>query len=152
MFGASISRVAGAYESRPELREDLLQEIRLAIWIALPKFRGDSSLRTFVFRIAHNRALTHIWRRKRGGKSEEAEHLHDARPNPEATVIQHTNESRLMTAVSQLPIPLRQVIMLALEELPYTEIGAVLGISEGNVAVRVNRARKLLRENLGGTR
>jgi RNA polymerase sigma-70 factor (ECF subfamily) len=151
-FGPSLRRLAYAYESRPDWREDLLQEIRLAIWTALPQFRGESSLRTFVFRIAHNRALTHIWQRRKTRRAEDPEDLLDIRANPEKSAIDSANESRLLEAISELPIPLRQVITLALEELPYAEIAAVLGISENNVAVRVNRGRKLLKEKLGGGR
>ena len=63
-FGGSLARLVQSYEALPQAQEDLLQEIRLAIWMALPKFRGDSSLKTFVFRIAHNRSLTHVWHRR----------------------------------------------------------------------------------------
>src|SRR5271166_1279832 len=82
-FGPSLVRLASSYESEFQAREDLLQEIRLAIWVALPRFRGESSLRTFVFRIAHNRALTHVWRRKRAGVSEEPNDIPDPRSSPE---------------------------------------------------------------------
>jgi RNA polymerase sigma factor (sigma-70 family) len=151
-FGASIGRLTSSYESRAHAREDLLQDIRLAIWTALPRFRGDASLRTFVFRIAHNRALTHVWKRKKAGKPEEPEDVVDARENPEASAIHDANRARLLEAVRGLPIPFRQVITLALEDLPHSEIAEVLGISENNVAVRMNRARNLLREILGSLR
>jgi RNA polymerase sigma factor (sigma-70 family) len=149
-FGAGIGRLASSYESRVHAREDLLQEIRLALWVALPRFRGDSSLRTFVFRIAHNRALTYVWRRKKAGHPEDSGDVVDVRENPETHAIQNANRSRLIEAIADLPIPFRQVITLALEELPHAEIAAVLGISENNIAVRMNRGRKLLREKLGG--
>jgi RNA polymerase sigma-70 factor, ECF subfamily len=149
-FGASIGRLASSYESRAHAREDLLQDIRLAIWSALPRFRGEASRRTFIFRIAHNRALTHVWRRKRTGQFDEPEDVADARENPEASAIQDSNQARLVRAIRGLPIPFRQVITLTLEDLPHSEIAAILGISENNVAVRINRARKLLKEQLGG--
>jgi len=148
-FGPSLSRLASSYESETHAREDLLQEIRLAIWVALPRFRRESSLRTFVFRVAHNRALTHVWRRKRAGVSEEAEELPDPRSSPEVDAMQRVDQLRLIEAIRQLPIPFRQVLTLALEDLTHAEIAAVLGISENNVAVRMNRARNLLREKLG---
>jgi RNA polymerase sigma factor (sigma-70 family) len=150
-FGPGIARVASSYEWRVYAREDLLQDIRLAIWTALPHFRGEASRRTFVFRIAHNRALTHVWKRKREGTEEETD-VADARANPESTAIQDADRTRLIDAIRTLPIPYRQVITLALEDLPQSEIGAILGISENNVAVRMNRARKLLKEKLGGSR
>jgi len=148
-YGASIGRLASSYESHAHAREDLLQDIRLAIWTALPRFRSDASLRTFVFRIAHNRALTHVWRKKRAGRSEDPGGLVDARENPERSAIQNANRVRLVEAIRGLPIPFRQVITLALEDLPHSEIALILGISENNVAVRLTRARKLLKEILG---
>ena len=151
-YGASLGRLASSYESDLHAREDLLQEIRLAIWIALPRFRGESSLRTFVFRIAHNRALTHVWRRKKSASSEDAEEAADTRAGPEVAAIENVTRSRLMQAIRQLPISFRQVITLSLEDLSHAEIAGVLGISENNVAVRMNRARKVLKEKLGEMR
>ncbi|MFZ0807052.1 MAG: sigma-70 family RNA polymerase sigma factor [Candidatus Sulfotelmatobacter sp.] len=147
-FGPSLARLASSYESEPHGREDLLQEIRLAIWVALPRFRGDSSLRTFVFRIAHNRALTHVWRRKRAGIAEEPQDIPDPRSTPEIDTMQRVDQARLIEAIRLLPIPFRQILTLALEDFSHAEIAAILGISENNVAVRMNRARKQLRERL----
>jgi DNA-directed RNA polymerase specialized sigma24 family protein len=62
--GAAVSRLAYSYEAVGGIREELVQEIALAIWQALPHFRGECSERTFVFRIAHNRGLTHVSRRR----------------------------------------------------------------------------------------
>ena len=146
--GPSLARLAYAYEPNAHAREDLLQEIRLAIWLALPRFRGESSLRTFLFRIAHNRALTHVWRRKTSLSSEEVEEPADTRPGPESATIEAINYFRLTEAIRHLPLSFRQVITLSLEDLSYAEIAAVLGISENNVAVRINRARKLLKDRL----
>jgi RNA polymerase sigma factor (sigma-70 family) len=151
-FGPSMGRLASSYESRASAREDLLQDIRLALWTALPRFRHDASMRTFVFRIAHNRALTHVWRRKKIGPPEESDDVADAREDPEASAIRTTNQAKLVGAIRDLPVPLRQVITLALEDLPHSEIAAILGIKENNVAVRMNRARKLLKETLGSRR
>ena len=151
-FGPSLQRLVFSYEFLPQAREDLLQEILLALWIALPRFRGESSLRTFVFRIAHNRALTHVWRRKRTGIPEDPESLQlaDKRAGPESSAIHNANQERLLQAIRELPVSLKQVMTLALEETSHAEIAEILGISENNVAVRLNRARNLLREKLGG--
>src|SRR5579859_7014745 len=61
--GQALVRLTACYESDSQAREDLLQEILLAIWRALPSFRGDCSEKTFALRVAHNRCLTHVWRR-----------------------------------------------------------------------------------------
>lgn len=149
-YGPSLSRLTASYEALPQAREDLLQEISLAIWNALPNFRGECSMRTFVYRIAHNRSLTHALRKKELQTPEESLEIPDPKANPEASAIEGLNRAKLMTAIRELPISFRQVITMTLEELPQSEIATVLGISENNVAVRLLRARKMLREKLGG--
>jgi RNA polymerase sigma factor (sigma-70 family) len=150
-YGSSLVRLASSYDDVVHAREDLVQEIQLALWKALPSFRGDCSMRTFVYRIAHNRALTHVWRRRTQAQSAaELIDLGDPRPGPESSAISNADYSALLKAIRKLPIAYRQVITMALDELPQSEIATVLGITANNVAVRLNRARKLLREELGG--
>jgi RNA polymerase sigma-70 factor (ECF subfamily) len=152
-FGDGLYRLASSYESVADAREDLLQEIRLALWKALPSFRGECSVRTFVYRVAHNRGLTHVWRRKAQAQaSEDFPEPGDPRPDPERSAIRNADHESLMAAIRQLPVPYRQVITMALEELPQAEMAAVLGTSEGNIAVRLTRARKMLRQELGAKR
>src|SRR5580700_2882341 len=64
VHGAAISRLAFGYETVASVREELVQDIALAIWQALADFRGECSERTFVYRIAHNRGLSHVWKRR----------------------------------------------------------------------------------------
>jgi RNA polymerase sigma-70 factor (ECF subfamily) len=151
-YSDGIRRLAASYESAADLREDLLQEIRLALWKALPTFRGDCSMRTFVYRVAHNRALTHAWR-QRGQplQSDELAEVCDPGPGPESAAIRRADQESLMRAIRKLPVHYRQVITMVLEDLSQSDIAAVLGISENNVAVRLNRARNLLRRELGVT-
>ena len=150
-YGSSLVRLASSYEDVAHAREDLVQEIQLALWRALPTFRGDCSMRTFVYRIAHNRALTHVWRRRKQAQSSAALiEVGDPRPGPESSAIRNADYSALLNAIRKLPIPHRQVITMALDELPQGEIATLLGITENHVAVRFNRARKLLHEELGG--
>ena len=154
--GAALRRVAASYEADPSRREDLFQEVCLALWQALPRFRGECSERTFAFRIAHNRGLSHGWRsRTRAEELAEAEAVADPRQSPEAEVQEEERRSRLRAAVRSLPPMARQVVVLSLEGLGHKEIGEVLGLSENHVAVRLSRARKLLRQVLdaaGGRR
>ena len=149
--GAGLSRVAASYAFSPQEREDLTQEIALAIWRALPSFRGDSSERTFVFRIAHNRGLSLVSRRRTEMRTEPIE-IADPGPDPEARAHQAQRRQRLLVAIRSLPVGFRQVLTLALEGLPHVEIGDILGIAENNVAVRLSRARNALRAILGDKR
>ncbi|WP_250461298.1 RNA polymerase sigma factor [Microbulbifer litoralis] len=149
--GAAIARVAGSYVRNSAERDDLAQDIWLAVWRALPSFRGDASLKTFVFRIAHNRAVTALARRRPEGAAEDAlEQLADSAPGPAEQLASRRDSERLLAAVQQLPLGLRQTLTLRLEGLSYAEISEVLGIGESNVAVRLNRARQKLSERLGG--
>ena len=151
--GAAISRLAYSYEAVAGIREELVQEIALAIWQALPHFRGECSERTFVFRIAHNRGLTHVGRRRPPPQSlddlEEADEPVDPRPHPDEQLAQMNQRERLASAVQSLPVAYKQMIVLMLEGLSHAEIGEVLGITENNVAVRLTRARKALKEAMG---
>jgi RNA polymerase sigma factor (sigma-70 family) len=152
--GPSIARLASAYERDPSHRDDLVQEIALALWKALPGFRGDCSERTLVFRIAHNRAVTHVDRSRRSAAVDldDAPPLADVRATPEIQASAGELRERLLEAVRELPVGFREAIVLLLEGMTHAEIGDVLGISEGNVAVRVTRARKILKERLGDLR
>jgi len=147
---AMIQRIAGTYEAGPALVDDLVQDILLAIWRALPAFRGDSSVRTFVARIATNRAITHAVRASRQPRSVElSEHMPASGDSPERRAITRDRGAKLASAVRALPLPYRQTAMLALEGLTPKEIADVLGISANAVAIRLSRAKSWLREYLG---
>jgi len=157
--GPALSRLAASYTNTLSDRDDLLQEIGFAIWQALPQFRGECSERTFAFRIAHNRGITHLTRaRSQAGGSisgsidEEEMEVHDPAPGPESDLAQRQRAGKLRQAVHRLPVAYRQVVMLTLEGLGYKEISDVLGISESNVGVRLNRARQLLHDLLENTK
>ena len=81
---AMIHRIAASYEATSTTVEDLVQDIYIAIWQSLPAFRGESSIRTFVARIATNRAITHVARASRRPLTVELnEHLPASGADPE---------------------------------------------------------------------
>ncbi len=148
--GPTIWRVIGSYEPNQTEREDLYQEIWMAIWKALPSYLGDASLRTYLLRIAHNRGLTHRGRtRPRLAPLDEADAVVDPRSDSEQPPERHRE---LRVALDQLPAIHREAVVLRLEGLSTREIAAVLGISETNVGVRLLRARAMLRRLLGDDR
>jgi RNA polymerase sigma factor (sigma-70 family) len=147
--GAALRRLARAYTQVPADAEDLFQEIVIAIWRALPMFRGEASERTFIFRIAHNRAISYAARRRRAPAAVEVvDEPRDNRPDPERQLRSSERGERLLRGIRRLPFIYRQVIMLTLEDMSYAEIANVMGISESNVGVRLNRARQMLRQEL----
>ena len=148
--GAMIKRIASSYEARMDLIEELVQEIYLAIWKALPSFRGESSLKTFVARIAMNRAITHVARAcKLPSSIELNEGITAPGDDPETHAIRIDRQNRLISAVRHLPLAYRQAVMLTLEGLTSGEISEVLGISTNAVTIRISRSKELLRTLIG---
>ncbi|MGO8789045.1 MAG: RNA polymerase sigma factor [Terriglobia bacterium] len=146
--GPALTRLAASYTNTSSDRDDLLQEIAMALWQALPRFRGECSERTFLFRIAHNRAIAHLTRNRSLPVVGEEIEIHDPAPDPEAGLVREQRVECLRRAIHQLPLVYKQVITLSLEGLGYGDIADVLGISESNVGVRLSRARQILRESL----
>lgn len=143
-----LERLVASYARSDADRADLRQDVALALWSALPGFRGDCSERTFLLRVAHNRALTFI--SKRGQPTEEIEDHADrvvatSGKNPAVAYDRKQRENGLLAAVRALPVMHRQVITLLLEGLSHREIASVLGTNENNVGVRANRARAAIR-------
>ena len=150
-----IERIAGSYERRPALVAELTQEIALALWRALPKFRGDASERTFVARIAHNVGVSHVRRAVARPGDSAFENpdpgtvaLADERPLPEQNADDEQRRTLLLQAVRALPLSLRAVMTLHLEGFANTEIADALSLSPGNVGVRLNRGRSHIKQAL----
>lgn len=148
--GSMIRRIASSYEARAHLAQELVQDIYFAIWRALPAYRGDAAPRTFVARIATNRAVTHVVGALKAPPSAELDESIPAPGiGPEDEAIALDRRAKLLAAVRTWPIALRQTALLTLEGLTPTEIAGVLGISTNAVAIRMSRAKHLLRELIG---
>jgi RNA polymerase sigma-70 factor (ECF subfamily) len=144
--GQALRRLARAYAWDDAGVDDLMQEIAIALWDALPAFRGECSERTYVFRVARHRALTHRHRHRRATEPlAAAERVEDPAPLADEAAERHAQHEVLMRHVQQLPEGLRSVVVLRLEGMHDAEIAEVLGLSAGNVAVRLTRARAALR-------
>lgn len=145
-YGPLISRIAMTYEADPGLREDLVQQILLAVWQALPSFRADSSLKTFIVRIAQNRAISFVAREvRRPQTAEVSDTLEDEEPTPEETAIHANEREALVAATQRLPLPQRQVIVMLLEGFTYAEIAETLEIAPNALALRLSRAKSALK-------
>ncbi|MEX0341882.1 MAG: RNA polymerase sigma factor [Erythrobacter sp.] len=147
-YGSGLARVAASYEADPALQEDLVQDILLAIHGALSSLKRSESLAPFVFRIAHNRSVTHVMRQSAQRKRELPEAVDEPADTPEQLLLVDERSRMVTMAVRRLPLPYRQVMTLVLEELSYAEIAEALGLSISNVGVRVNRAKSQLKELL----
>lgn len=145
-FGPGIARVASTYEADSGWREDLVQEILLAIHLALPRLQDPASLAPFVFRIAHNRCVTHVARAVREKRSVTAAPLlAEPTASPEQDLLAADQNRRLACALRRVPLSYRQTLSLALEGMSHADIAATLDISLSNVAVRINRGKTMLK-------
>jgi RNA polymerase sigma-70 factor (ECF subfamily) len=145
-----IRRIAASHEARPDLAEDLVQEILFAVWRALPAFRGESPLRGFVARIAGNRAASHVAKAVRAPRTGEvSDDIVEPGGGPEAAALAADRSARLIAAVRGLPLLSRQIVTLTLEGFGPGEIAAALGISANAVSIRLTRAKEDLRQRMG---
>jgi len=152
-FAAPLARLARAHEADPSLQQDLLQEIHIALWRSFSAFGGRCSLRTWVFRVAHNAAASHVLRRRRrfGKQLVDLDDLEIPAEAPDAgTVI---DESRMLARIRELVQRLkpldREVFVLYLEGLSMEEIAEIAGLSQVNTRTKLHRIRALLAARLG---
>lgn len=149
--GASLRRVAASYARSDSETADLAQEIAIAVWRALPGFRGDASLRTFVFRIAHNRGVSFAHARAAAKVHDpigDDDAIVDPSPSGVEVLLGRERRTALLEAIRALPLGARSVMTLALEGLTHEEIANVLGTTPNSVAVRLNHARARVREHV----
>ena len=143
------------FEAKPAIQEELFQEIALNIWRALPSFRADAAVKTFIARIAHNVLATHVAKSVKTIKTEQSsdESSHNdeqqcEQPTPYQSLDQNQRQQKLAEAIRQLKLEQQQVITLALEGMSYQEIADVLVISTNLVGVRLQRAKAALMQLL----
>jgi len=128
--GPLLGRIAASYAAPGAEREDLLQNIALALLRAMPRFRGESSERTYLIRIAHNCGLQHHCRHRPSSMGDATDSVADRRAGPGDTAARREERERLEAAVRDLPLGLRQPLTLWLEELGLREVGEVLGLNK----------------------
>src|SRR5262245_1602722 len=151
-FGPALERLARAYERDQDRRRDLLQEIHVALWRSLARFDGRCSLRTWVYRVAHNTATSKVLRPQSNAPSIVA--LDDSLESPAKGSAESASEEQLLDrrrAVERLhelihrlrPLD-RQVMLLYLEQLDAASIAEITGFSAANVATKVRRIKQIL--------
>jgi RNA polymerase sigma-70 factor (ECF subfamily) len=146
--GPALDRLARAYEADPELRRDLLQEIHLALWRSLDSFQSRCSLRTWIYRVAHNVAASHIVVNRRQS-AHELVSIDDIEATEDRSSVANIADRRIalervMVLVRELKPLDRQVILLYLEGVDAAGIAEVTGISSSNVATKIHRLKNIL--------
>jgi RNA polymerase sigma-70 factor (ECF subfamily) len=147
-YGPALERLARAYEADADLRRDLAQEIHAALWRSFAQYDARCSMRTWVYRVAHNVGATHILRRRRYGARAfvDLDHAGDlaSGDNPEAAFADSQALERLMALIQTLHPPDRQLMLLYLEDLDAVAISEITGLKAGTVATKIHRIKALL--------
>ena len=148
-FGAAIARLARAYERDDDRRQDLLQDIHLALWRSLASYDARCAARTWVYRVAHNVAASHVRRDRRSARTLVSLDALEARTyavEGEHVVHQRLQQGWLHAMLGQLRPLDRQLMLLYLEGLDAASIGEVSGLSPQNVATKIHRIKRILTE------
>lgn len=140
-----IHKVCRLYRDSPEDREDLFQEITYQLWSAFPGYRGEAKPSSWIYRIALNTAIS-SFRKKRPLLSYEEvlPEIAEEVQNEE----QELRQERLFAALKQLNDAEKAIITLYLEEHSYRQIAEIIGISESNVGVKLNRIKNKIQQLL----
>jgi RNA polymerase sigma-70 factor, ECF subfamily len=153
-YGHALERLVRAYEADPDKQRDLLQEVHFAVWQSCSSFEGRCSLRTWVYRVAHNTAASYALRERRSHASawvglddlELTQDSQDAYDNADRRLAL----DKLMELIRRLRPPERQLMLLYLEGMDADLIGEVAGISAGHVRVQIHRIKAALARRFHG--
>lgn len=152
-YGAEIARFVHGYERNPARRRELLQEVHVAIWRSFAGFKAQCSLRTWVYRVAHNVGASHVQRSIRAVDRmsldiDEAATMIDERADIDIT-DRRIDLERLLAVIHRMAPLDRELILLYLEDLDAASIGEIVGLSARNVATKVHRIKAQLAIQLG---
>lgn len=140
-YGLKVQRLCLGYTGNQMEAEDLLQEVFVKVWQNLYKFRGDSQISTWIYRIAVNTCLYHLrsTKNKRSVDLTQAPPLLDLEDSHKEQQVQF-----LYKAISELKESDRLIITMLLEEIPYVEMAQIIEISEVNLRVKIHRIKQQL--------
>jgi RNA polymerase sigma-70 factor (ECF subfamily) len=146
-LGQALARLARGYEPDAHRWRDLLQTIHLEVWRSFATFDARCSMRTWVYRVAHNTALKYIARTHRHRLStvglDDIAELPDDK-DTETQIDRERSGDRLTWLISRLKPMVRQVILLYLEDMSAQDISQLTGMSLGHVATKIHRIKSLL--------
>jgi RNA polymerase sigma factor (sigma-70 family) len=147
---AILHRVVNGFASGAD-RKDLLQEVLIAVWKSIPAFRAQAKATTYLYRVSHNAAL--LWTRTEKNYRRRLEKFEASDTQEQTTHPKPSTDERLeslYSAIRQLKPVDRSLILMSLDELSYREMADVLGLSESNVGVKINRIKIQLSQLLKG--
>ena len=143
----TLFKVVRAYAFEHADRQDLFQEVAIQVWRSVDAYRGESSVRTWMYRIALNAAISWTRKQDRHQRGKQPLEIVDGLLTASAAEADPRVEW-LYRQIAQLKDVDRSVALLMLDGFAYKEIAAIAGISEGNVGVKINRIKAVLTAQL----
>ena len=140
-----IHKVCRVYTNNSDAHKDLFQEVTIQLWKAYPKFRGDAKFSTWMYRVALNTAITLYRKSKRQIQTNDISDFHYKLESQEYDSEVDDQMKLLYKAIHQLNDVEKALILLYLEDKPYKEIAEMMGLSEVNARVKVNRIKTKLK-------
>ncbi|HDR7788586.1 RNA polymerase factor sigma C [Bacillus cereus] len=151
-YGQEVLQLMYSYVNNKEVAEDLTQDIFVKCYKSLHTYKGNSNLKTWLWRIAINHCKDYLksWYNKKVIVTEDDfTYMESQKESVEQIVIQSAEDSRLASAVMNLPIKYREVIYLFYyEELSIKEIAIVIDVKENTIKTRMKKAKELLKKGL----
>lgn len=142
-----IFRICRVYATPPLEPQDLFQEVIFQIWESLDRFKGKSSIDTWVYKITINVCLRSKMKLdKSNNKTDRFESIHFTPVEKEIDVSEQEKFKYLKQCIGTLNESDTSLIVLYLDDLPYKEIALITGLSENHIAVKMKRIRKKLFE------
>ena len=151
--GEELLRLSYTYVKSREVAEDVVQDVLLKAYEQRERFRGDSTYRTYLYRMTINRSYDYLrsWSYKNTYLSNKFQQIFHGTKSVEEQVIELSENQILGESVLDLPVKYREIIILYYyKELTIDEIAALLSCSDNTVKTRLRRGREKLKDRLEG--
>ncbi|SDQ75195.1 RNA polymerase sigma-70 factor, ECF subfamily [Chryseobacterium soldanellicola] len=143
-----IHKVCRIYTDNAEDHEDLFQEITIQLWKSFPGFKGEAKFSTWMYRVALNTAISLFQKSKKREIEKSPIDISIIKTEYESYEDDGHKLKKMYQAIHSLSDIEKALIMMYLEDKPYKEIGEILGITEGNARVKMNRAKNNLKQKI----
>jgi len=147
-----INKISFAYTNNIDDRNDLKQEILIQLWKSYPKFNHKSKISTWIYRVALNTAISNLRKAKRKKREMELSKKHYQIANPNERSEYDDNLKKLYELIYRLNDLERAIMLLYLDDQSYCEIAEIVGISETNVATKINRIKLKLKSQFNNSK
>lgn len=141
-----ILKVCNLYAATVQDRQDLYQEIVVQLWRSIPKFRNESKLTTWMYRVALNTAISDYRKQQRTIDTSDIDLFTKEIADPNEYADKEEKLTSLYAAIGHLPEIEKAIVMLYLDDKPYEEMEDILGINQNNLRVKMNRIKEKLRQ------